>query len=143
MSENKNINRRGFLQLSGAVLLAPVVIGAVARAEERRRGSAAPSAAPAGGSKELDLPLVEPGKDAALAMRYHHSHADAKADAQVNKAEKTGVPWDKQVCSACSFYKKAGTKKVDGKDQEVGTCTIFPQKLVAGAGFCNSWAKKA
>lgn len=141
MSENQNINRRGFLQLSGALLLAPVVIGAAAKAEERRRGSA--PAAAAGGAKELDLPLVEPGKDAALAMRYYHSHADAKADAQVNKAEKTGVPWEKQLCSSCSFYKKAGTKKVAGKDQEVGTCTIFPQKLVAGAGFCNSWAKKA
>ncbi len=143
MSENKNINRRGFLQLSGAVLIAPMVISAVAGAEEKRRGSPAGGAAASGAAKELDLPLVEPGKDAALAMRYYHSHAEAKADAQVNKAEKTGVPWEKQVCSACSFYKKAGMKKVAGKDQEVGACTIFPQKLVAGAGFCNSWAKKA
>lgn len=137
MSENKNINRRNFLQLSGAVLLAPIVLGADARAEERRRGAPA-----AGATKELDLPLVEPGKDAALAMRYYHSHADAKADTQVSKAEKSGVSWEKQLCSSCSFYKKVGTKKIAGKDQEAGTCTIFPQKLVAGAGICNSWAKK-
>lgn len=142
MSENGNVTRRGFLQIAGAVLLAPAVVSSIAKAEEKRRG-AAPAAGAAGGAKELDWAVVEPGKDVALAMRYYHSHADAKSDAQVSKVEKAGVAWDKQTCANCNFYKKVGNKKVAGKDQEVGTCTIFPQKLVAGAGICNSWAKKA
>ncbi len=142
-----NIKRRQFftslVQLTGAALLAPVILNSVARAEEKRRG-AKPDAAAAGGTKELSFPLVEPGKDTALAMHYYHSHDEAKNDTQVSKAEKSGMTWDKQTCAGCSFYKKVGMKKIksDGKELEVGTCTLFPQKLVAAAGICNSWAKK-
>ncbi len=148
-SQDISTGRRQFfsnlIKLSGAVLLAPAILKSVAVGQEKRRG-AKPDAAAAGGAKELSWPVVEPGKDAALAMHYYHSHEEAKGDAQVNKAEKAGLPWEKQTCANCNFYKKVGTKKlkVAGKEQdvEVGSCTIFAQKLVAGPGYCNSWAKK-
>ena len=144
------VGRRRFFsnlaQIAGALVVAPALFKSVAYGEEKRRGGKTDAAA-GGGAKELAWPIVEPGKDSALAMRYYHSHAEAKGDAQVNKTEKGGVAWEKQACNSCSFYKKVGTKKVkvDGKEQEVevGTCTIFPQKLVTGSGFCNTWAKKA
>ena len=42
-------------------------------------------------------------------------------------------------CSTCSLYVK--TEKENGK--EVGTCVLFPKKLVFAQATCNSWAKKA
>lgn len=144
------VGRRRFFsslaQIAGALIVAPTIFKSVAHGQEKRRGAKTDAAA-GGGAKEMSWPMVEPGKDSAKPLHYHHSHAEAKKDADVNKAEKSGVAWEKQTCNACSFYTKVGTKKVkvDGKEQEVevGICTIFPQKLVTGSGFCNSWAKKA
>lgn len=132
------------IQLVGISALAPAVFSKVVQAEERRRGGGSGGGAAASGP--LSFAVVEPGKDSALAMRYHHTKEEAKKDAQALKAEKTGVPYEKQFCNNCSFYVKVGKKKVNigGKETEVevGTCTIFPQKLVAAEGICNSWAKK-
>lgn len=131
------------IQFIGISALAPALLSKVARAEERKRGG---GDAPAAGGGSLGWPVVEPGKDTALAMRYYHTKADAKKDTQASKVEKAGVPYEKQFCKTCSFFAGVGKKKVNinGKDVEVevGTCTIFPQKLVAAEGICNSWAKK-
>lgn len=111
---------------------------------ERKRGSA-----PAAGSGDsaTSWPMVEPGKDAAVAMAYHHTHEEAEKDKNTSKVEKTGVKWNDQRCKNCSFYADAGKKKVkigsSEKEVSVGKCTIFPNKLVAAEGICNSWAKKA
>ena len=45
--------------------------------------------------------------------------------------KKAGPGGDKQHCASCSLYQK--------KDDTVGGCSIFPGKLVAGAGWCNAW----
>lgn len=42
-------------------------------------------------------------------------------------------------CSNCVLFNKTETR--NGKD--VGTCALFPKKLVSGKAYCNSWAKKA
>ena len=143
------MQRRDFfktmIQFVGISALAPALLSKVASAEERRRGGGSPASGASAGP--LSFPVVEPGKDAAIAMRYHHTKEEAQKDPQVMKAEKSGVPFDKQHCANYSFYTKAGKKKIkiNGKDTEVevGACTIFPQKLVAAEGICNSWAKKA
>lgn len=40
---------------------------------------------------------------------------------------------DGQNCSNCALY---------NGDATAGTCTIFPGKKVAGAGWCTSWVAK-
>ena len=143
----ENNSRRSFLKLfataTGVSLIAGPGLVRSALAQEKKRG-ATPAA---GGAKELDWPVVVPGKDLALAMAYNHNHAEAGKDAKTDKKTDKGTPWDKRFCNNCSFYKTVGKKKVSiaGKDVEVevGTCTIFPKALVAAEGICNSWAKKA
>lgn len=139
----KNNSRRDFLklfaQVTGVSLVAGPGLIKSAFAQEKKRGDAA---APAAGG-EIDWPLVVPGKDLAAAMAYHHSHAEASKDPKTDKKTDKGLAWEKRFCDNCSFYKAVGKKKVDGKDADVGTCTIFPKMLVAGKGTCNSWAKKA
>lgn len=67
---------------------------------------------------------------------------DAQAVALGYKADATKVDKAKyakyqagQVCSNCNFYKDTGNN--------MGTCTVIPNKLVAGSGWCNLWVKKA
>lgn len=144
MENKQNNSRRSFLKLfaqaTGVSLIAGPALMKTAFGQEKRRGDA-PSAG-VGGS-QLDWPVVVPGKDLALAMAYHHSHADAEKDAKTDKKTDKGLSWEKRFCDNCSFYKNVGNKKIDGKDEAAGTCTIFPKALVAGKGICNSWAKKA
>lgn len=145
MEERSSMNRRGFFQtvagLTGLALLTPHTRGlfSVARAEEKRRGAAPTAGAAAGAVKEIDLPLVEPGKDpAATGVSYVFNHKDVK-DSKL-KIERQGVAFEKQLCdSPCGFYTKVGQKGGD----ELGKCTIFPNKLVKGKAWCSSWNKKA
>ena len=67
---------------------------------------------------------------------------DAQAVALGYEADATKVDKAKyakyqagQVCSNCNFYKDTGNN--------MGTCTVIPNKLVAGPGWCNLWVKKA
>ena len=72
--------------------------------------------------------MVDEKSPAAAALGYY---ADAK------KVDK--VKWPKyaagQLCSNCNFYKGKATDKA-------GACTLFPNQLVAGPGWCNAWVKK-
>jgi hypothetical protein len=49
--------------------------------------------------------------------------------------KKAGPGGDTQHCANCMLYSEKG----DG----VGSCAIFPGKLVKGAGWCNSWTAKS
>lgn len=139
--EQNNSRRRFFIrmgQMLGLAAIAPALFSAKVFAEERRR--ARPSeggAAPAAGGGDLALPMVEPGKGAAVAVNYHHKHADVKDPAV--KVERAGVPFEKQFCTGCGFYTKVGIKG----GEEVGKCQIFPNQLVKGSAWCSSWNKKA
>lgn len=118
------MKRREFFQytmsLAGVGIVAPMVLtslhGIKANAEESRRKK------PADGGSDM----VDVNDPTAKAIGYLE---DAK------KAPKAAG----NKCSTCTLYSKTESRK--GK--EVGTCTIFPKKLVVGNGFCNSWAKKA
>jgi hypothetical protein len=148
MSNENKINRREFFieiaKVTGTVAVASTIVSG-ALAEERRRGSS--PAAGAKGNDKLSWPVVEPGKDAAVAMAYHHIHADGAKDKNTIKAEKSGFKWESQYCKNCAFYTEAGKKKIkiggSEKEVNVGPCTIFPNKLVAADGICNSWSKKS
>lgn len=58
-----------------------------------------------------------------------------KADAKTVEKAKFPKYADGQLCSNCQLY--------SSKSADAGTCTIFPGKLVAGAGWCNAYIKKA
>lgn len=129
-----NVNRREFFKtiasLGGLTLIAPAVVntlwGSRASAEERRRRSAPESTSGAKAAGTPSMPLVDPKDSVAKAVKYTEDHSKSP-EAKGN------------VCKTCGFYANKGTQ--DGK--EVGTCTIFANKLVVGNGWCASWNKKA
>jgi hypothetical protein len=57
-----------------------------------------------------------------------------KADAKTVDKAKWSKYADGQVCTNCQLYAS--------KSADAGTCSIFPNKLVAGPGWCNAWIKK-
>jgi hypothetical protein len=71
--------------------------------------------------------MLGEGEPTALALGYK---ANAKA---VDKAKWSKYA-DGQVCTNCQLYVS--------KSADAGTCSIFPNKLVAGPGWCNAWIKK-
>lgn len=115
------MKRREFFKnvmgFAGTAAMAPLILSSLtssrALAEEGRRKKAE-----VGGASNL-IDLKDP---------------TAKA---VGYIETSKLP-DKN-CANCSLYVKTGMK--DGK--EVGTCALFPKKLVLAKAYCNSWAKKA
>ncbi|MBX2986324.1 MAG: high-potential iron-sulfur protein [Bdellovibrionaceae bacterium] len=138
---DSSCNRRRFLaqagQYSALLIAGPLFLrffSSEASAQERRRGGGGSAA---GGPAELAWPFVVPGKDAAAAVNYVEDKS--KMTKKELMTDRQGVKYADQHCHNCGFYKKVGTK--DGK--EAGTCTIFAQKLVVGAGWCGSWNKKA
>lgn len=96
-------------------------------AQERRRSK----------GSDGDLTLVQPGQGMAASVNYHHKTSDVK-DAKL-KTDRQGMAFNQQRCSNCMLYSKHGMK--DGS--EVGKCTLFPNQVVKGEGWCSSWAKKS
>jgi hypothetical protein len=131
MAKNSNeSSRRQFVKTcmvaAGLAVVAPKVL-----AEQKRGGGAAKP------GSDLDLPLVEPGKEMAAAMNYQFKKSEIK-DAKL-KADRQGVKFDDQSCKNCMLYTKVGDKN----GEELGKCTIFPNKLVKSTSWCASWTKKA
>lgn len=63
----------------------------------------------------------------AKALKYVE---DADAAEGLSRPDKAGVAGADQYCSNCALY--------DGED-EWGACSIFQNRLVAGAGWCTAW----
>ena len=112
------MKRREFFKnmagIAGAAVIAPILLTTIkSHAEEGRRKKADA----AGGSE-----MVDPNEATAKAVQYIEASKAAGKD-----------------CTNCILYAK--TEMKNGK--EVGTCALFPKKLVFGKAYCNSWAKKA
>lgn len=122
-----NMNRRGFfaslVKATGLLALAPTVLTSVfsstANAQKKR------SQTPATTGGKTAMPMVDPNDGAAKAVKYVEDFKKSP-ESKGNK------------CATCGFYGKKETR--DGK--EVGTCTIFPEKLVYANAWCLSWNKK-
>lgn len=129
----KTSRRQFFTAVAGMMTVG--LASTLVQAEERRRARG--SDKPAAAAGPLGFPIVNPKDQAAQALNYVEKHSDLKkADL---KAERMGVAFEKQFCTNCSFYASVGNK--DGA--AVGTCTIFPAKLVKSQAWCSSWNKKA
>ena len=75
-----------------------------------------------------DLPQVDPASATAVALKYTH---DAST---VDDADKIKPDAD-QTCANCQF--------IQGNDgDEWRPCMLFPNQVVAAAGWCNAWALK-
>ena len=73
------------------------------------------------------VPLTDP---AAKALKYVEDAAAA-----TDKVDKMGVAAADQTCANCRFY---------GADADGwGPCTLFQNRLVAGAGWCAGWIPTA
>lgn len=64
----------------------------------------------------------------ALSLGYAEDASKVDTAKWTKKAGPSGA---RQVCANCSLY--------SASDDEWGSCSIFPGKLVAGAGWCNAW----
>jgi hypothetical protein len=67
--------------------------------------------------------------------RASEDEPTAKALKYVNDAERSQRPATDQFCNNCRYYK-------GDANTEWARCDLFPGKLVAGAGWCNVWARK-
>ncbi len=111
-------NRRGFLKIAGLGVLAASVSKIFS-----------PSTAEAQAPKAVDEkePLAQ-------SLGYH---ADAKKVDNKKWPKHAGAEGAKQHCANCMFYQTKDPKAAEAP------CQIFAGKSVKGAGWCNSWAKKA
>jgi hypothetical protein len=114
VKSDKLINRRNFLKLG-------VKAGGGALAL-----SAIPVQLVAGDEVTEDEPLAQ-------AMGYK---ADASTVDTAKFPKRAGEEGAKQFCNNCALY--AGTA-----DDEVAPCSIFQNRLVKGAGWCNAWVAKS
>lgn len=76
--------------------------------------------------------LVSESDPTAIALGYVE---DATKVDTAKWPKKAGPGGADQHCANCALYVDKG----DG----VGSCAIFPGKLVKGAGWCNSWTAKS
>ena len=114
MKSDKLINRRNFLKLG-------VKAGGGALAL-----SAIPVQLVAGDEVAEDEPLAQ-------AMGYV---VDASTVDTTKFPKRAGDEGAKQFCNNCALY--AGSA-----DDEVAPCSIFQNRLVRGAGWCNAWVAKS
>jgi hypothetical protein len=92
-------------------------------------GALASAAAVLGRSAAASEVRLEESNPQALALGYFEDAAEVDVTRWPKKAQPGG---DTQLCSNCVLY----SASPDGW----GGCTIFPGKLVKGAGWCNAWA---
>jgi len=81
-----------------------------------------------------DLVELDPKDPVATALGYTLDATKVDLKKFPKRGGKEGA---KQFCDNCSFYKKHAGKG----EKELGTCTIFPNKLVRAKGWCNTWAE--
>ena len=71
---------------------------------------------------------ISESEPTAVALGYVH---DAGKTDTTKFPKRAGPEGAKQFCDNCSQYKTT--------EEGWGTCTIFPNKLVAAKGWCNVW----
>ena len=132
------MNRRSFFQITLATGAALVGYSMMAKAEERRRGGAAPTA---GSGASAAPQLVNPKDPAAVAVNYVPVNTQVKDKAL--QTERSGVKFKDQHCKACAFYVKDKESKVAGHTSAPCQMPFAAGKNVSSEGWCTSWAKRS
>ena len=125
------MDRPNFFQSIVVLMAGAVTFPYLAKAEERRRGSAKSNAKPE---------MVSVSDAAAKAVNYVEKNTDIK-DTKL-QTDRAGIKFKDQKCYACAFYMKDKEATVNGK--KAGGCQMpfAAGKLVTADGWCSSWAKK-
>ena len=77
----------------------------------------------------------EVGEDEPLAQSMGY-YKDANDVDTAKFAKRAGEEGAKQFCYNCALYAGAA-------DAELAPCSIFQNRLVRGAGWCNAWVLKS
>lgn len=136
--------RRRFLKLVGGGTLVLPLVGLSACSKETQDAPAASDAAPATGEADDkpaemmesvdapdasgDMPTLAEDDPQAKALAYTHDATTVDADTQPRYQPG-------QLCRNCALYQ-------GGEGDEWAGCSIFPGRLVNGAGWCNVYAPK-
>jgi len=116
--------RRDFLKFSTLTVAGAAFLGK----------AIAPSTAFAQAAKGAKLPMVDEAADpTAKALGYH---ADATKVDVKKWPKRAGAEGAKQFCSNCLLLNGAKVTT-----DTAAPCSLFPNKLVASKGWCNSWVK--
>ena len=137
-------NRRRFLQLIGGGTLLLPLVGLNACSGEKQEAPAATGAAPSdqdavdevtdavesvdAPDASGDMPTLAEDDPQAKALAYTHDASTVDADTQPRYQPG-------QLCKNCALYQGS-------EDDEWAGCSIFPRRLVNGAGWCNVYAPK-
>ena len=113
MTDRIRSTRRGFLR-SGMVAGGALALGAIP-------------------VRLLAQDKVSEDDPTAQALGYKHEASDVDTAAFPKRATEAGQD---QYCYNCSLY--AGSE-----GDEWAPCSIFQNRLVKGAGWCNAWVAKA
>ena len=114
MNTQNRINRRKFLKLGVAAGGSAIALTAI------------PINLVASDEVAVDEPLAQ-------AMGYVKDASTVDTSKFPKRAGEAGA---KQFCNNCALY--AGEA-----DAETAPCSIFQNRLVRGAGWCNAWVAKA
>lgn len=115
--------RRDFLKFSTLTVAGAAFLGK----------AMAPNVAFAQAAKGAKLPMVSETDPTAKALGYY---ADATKVDTKKWPKRAGAEGAKQLCSNCLLL-NGGKVTTD----PAAPCTLFPNKLVASKGWCNSWVK--
>lgn len=80
-----------------------------------------------------EIKYVKPGVGLAGSVNYNDDRTKVKKELQADRA---GVKFKDQKCSACMLYTK------DSKGGAYGKCSLFPNETVKADAWCASWSKK-
>ncbi|MGH1468156.1 MAG: high-potential iron-sulfur protein [Bdellovibrionales bacterium] len=116
----------------GGTALAAVNLTAACSKKETTSSDAS---APAEKEATTATPYVETSNTTAQALGYTEDAASLEEGARPDKGATKGAD---QTCVNCQFY--TADSSTDGVG---GKCSLFPGKLVKGAGWCRSWSLKA
>lgn len=113
---------------------APAEPAPAAPAEPAAAAPAAPAeGAPAAAGGAENLIKLEESDPTAQALGYMHDASKVDVTKFPKKGAADGAS---QKCSSCSQFVAGGNEAGWGK------CNIFPGKLVAAEGWCNTWLAK-
>ena len=122
ISDSNTQKRRDFIKTSGLTLLAAFVGAKIL-------GRSLPAQA-----ADVKLEMVKESDPMAQSLGYI---ADAKKVDVKKWPKRAGADGAKQFCRSCQFFQAVG----DPLKAKSAPCTIFQNKGVEGAGWCNTWTQ--
>ncbi len=127
--------RRDLLKKAALGGTALAAVNLTAACSKNETSSTKETASPVAKDAAPTAPYVTASNTTAQALGYNQDASTLEEGTRPDKGATKGVD---QTCVNCQFYTEdSSTGGVGGK------CSLFPGKLVKGAGWCRSWSLKA